>query len=224
MELLFGMDSRIPANFRLKNGYTLYDWVMRQNGFPAFWGRDLDGAYPATAEEVEYLHGKNCRVAWIIRDLNETAVSKTDGKVEAVKAIKAAKARGIPTFAGVALFAEIQPHWSVNHNWMISFAQELVRNGFVPGFIGNTDSSKNFNFDRQCSHYVQGTCGVREYGAIYWATEPKRDGEPQAWEPFCPSAMQPEDIHLWQCDSVWFDTLYANCSYLKDKKILQNLW
>lgn len=38
-----------------------------------------------------------------------------------------------------------------------------VLNG-IPGFIGNTDSSKNFNFDRQCSHYVQATHDVGEYG------------------------------------------------------------
>lgn len=32
-----------------------------------------------------------------------------------------------------------------------------LKNGYTPAFIGHTDSSKNFNFDRQCSHYVQAT-------------------------------------------------------------------
>ena len=41
MKNYFGVSSLTPANQKLKNGYTMFDWVMRQHTFPAFWGRVL---------------------------------------------------------------------------------------------------------------------------------------------------------------------------------------
>ncbi|MEE1027031.1 MAG: hypothetical protein U0L55_08510 [Acutalibacteraceae bacterium] len=67
--------------------------------------------------------------------------------------------------------------------WMISFAQVIFANGYVPGFIGNTDSSKNFNFDRQASHFVQATRDMDCFGAILAATEPKCESIPDYWNP-----------------------------------------
>ena len=43
MALIYGAESRIPANTPLTNGYNLYDWVMRKSCFPSFWGRTLTG-------------------------------------------------------------------------------------------------------------------------------------------------------------------------------------
>ena len=166
MANLFGVDSRIPSNTRLTNGYHLYDWVMRQNSFPVFWGRGLNGENPITKEEAVFLHDRHCKVALIIRNLSEAGISSSNGTQDALRAVEAAKAMEIPQNAGVALFAEIQPDWSVNHNWMISFAQTLTENGYRPGFIANTDSSNNFNFDRQCSHYVQATGDVEQYNGL----------------------------------------------------------
>ena len=95
----------------------------------------------------------------VIRDLTEAKVSSVNGTEDALKVVESAKELGVPQNAGSALFAEIRVEWSANHNWMISFAQTVVANGYIPAFIGNTDSSKNFNFDHQCSHYVQATKG-----------------------------------------------------------------
>ena len=43
MKTVFGVSSATPINKKLKNGYTMYDWVMRQKGFPAFCMRTLSG-------------------------------------------------------------------------------------------------------------------------------------------------------------------------------------
>ena len=123
-----------------------------------------------------------------------------------------------------AIFAEIKPEWSVNHNWMILFAQTLAAMGYVPGFIGNTDSSKNFNFDRQCSHYVKATEGVNQFGAVYCATEPKRKGMPKKWAPYCPSALEPEDIHLWASGKTTFCQFVVDDIYAQNEKVLANTW
>ncbi len=224
MKTVFGVNSIVRADTRLKNGYTMYDWVMRMKCFPAFWGRTLFGENVITREEMHFLKEKRCRVALIMRDLTEIEVSGIDGAPAAYRAIYAAKALGVPQNAAVCLFAEIKPTWSINHNWMIGFAKTLAENGFVPGFIGNTDSSQNFNFDRQCSHFVQATRATDGYGAIYCATEPKREGAPVKWMPYCPSALSREDIHLWECDTLKFDDLEVKITYMQNLKTLQHMW
>ena len=149
MSLIYGTDSAMPANTRLTNGYNLYEWVMRKSCFPSFWGRSLTGERRITAEEIEFLRSKRCKIALVIRDLNEQEICQNDGTHSAIKAVEAAKNAGVPQNKGIALFAYIPSEWSVNHNWMTSFAGNLLNNGYIPGFIGNTDSSKNFNFDRE---------------------------------------------------------------------------
>ena len=186
--------------------------------------RTLSGEDKITAEEIEFLKAKDCKIGLVIHDLTETKVSGVNGTEDALKAVESAKELGVPQNEGIALFAEIKPEWSVNHNWMISFAQTVSANGYVPAFIGNTDSSKNFNFDRQCSHYVQATKDEDYFGALFMATEPKLDGMPDEWAPYCPSALQPEDISLWSCGTTTFDFIQVEDVYAKDGKVLENMW
>ncbi|MBQ4065030.1 MAG: hypothetical protein IJD10_02905 [Clostridia bacterium] len=202
----------------------MYDWVKRQKCYPLFCMRTLCGKDKITAEEIEFLRTRDCKIGLVIRDLSEAKVSGVNGTDDALKAVATAKELCIPQNKGVALFAEIQSMWSVNHNWMISFAQTVCVSGYIPAFIGNTDSSKNFNFDRQCSHYVQATKEVNYFGALFMATEPKLDGMPEMWEPYCPSALEPEDIRLWSCGTTTFDLIQVDDVYAKDDKVLDTLW
>lgn len=224
MARIFGADSKQSASIKLTNGYDLYTWVMRQNCFPTFWGRSISGEGSLTVEELDFLRTKKCKVALIFDELTETGISVTDGTADAMRAIEAVEALGVPANEGYAIFARIASEWSVNHNWMLSFARTLHDHGFIPGFIGNTDSSVNFNFDRQCSHFVQATGGVEQYGAVYWATEPKTNCEPDAWAPYCPTALTPDQIHLWQNGKTVCGSVSANTSYARDESVLRYLW
>lgn len=224
MKTKFGVRSATPANKRLKNGYTLYDWVMRQKCFPDFWGRSISGADRLTEDELAFLRERGCKILLVMDELTEQGVSRMNGADDALRAVEVATALGVPQHQNIAIFADIKPDWSVNHNWMISFAQMLSANGYIPGFIGNTDSSKNFNFDRQCSHFVQATGNVGNYGAIYMATEPKLDVAPEVWEPFCPSALEPENMSLWVCGKTVFGSITTDDIYMKDEKTLEKLW
>ena len=220
MPLIYGADSIMPADTRLTNGYTLFDWVMRKSCFPSFWGRSLTGEGQVTASEIEFLRSKHCKVAFTIRDLAEPEISQNDGTHSAVRAIEAAKAMGIPQNKGIALFAYIPSDWSVNHNWMMGFASNLLNSGYVAGFIGNTDSSKNFNFDRQCSHYVQATRNADQLHAVYWSTEPKYDFDPDIWASYAPSELLPHDMHLWSYGTVDFHSVHATKVYARDSSVL----
>ncbi len=224
MKTIFGVNSATPINKKLKNGYTMYDWVMRQKGFPAFCLRTLCGEDKITAEEMGFLESKDCKIGLVIRDLTEAEVSGVSGTAAALRAAKAAKELGVLPNGVVIIFAEIKPEWSINHNWMISFAETLESNGYVPGFIGNTDSSKNFNFDRQCSHFVQATNDVNHFGAVFMASEPKRDEMPEEWAPYCPSALEREDMSFWCCGTTTFDYIQVEDVYAKDDKVLENMW
>lgn len=224
MNIIFGANSETPSDTRLTNGYTLFDWVMRKNCFPAFWGRTLLGKGKITAKELSFLRSKDCKIALIMRDLTEEKVSGGGGVRDAMRAIESAKAILVPQNEGIAVFAEFEPEWSVNHNWMISFARTLALYGYVPGFIGNTDSSKNFNFDRQCSHFVEGAGYAKCFGAVYCATEPKVSGMPEVWAPFSPSKLKPGDMHLWSCGKTAFAELEVENVYARDEKVLECMW
>lgn len=224
MKTIFGVSSATPIHKKLKNGYTMYDWVMRQKCFPAFCLRTLSGENQITAEEIAFLRARDCKIGLVIRDLTEAQVSGVNGTEEALKAVETAKELGVPQNKGIALFAEIRPEWSINHNWMGSFAHTVSANGYAPAFIGNTDSSKNFSFDRECSHYAQATRDVDYYGAVFMVTEPKRDSVPEEWTPYCPSALEPEDMHLWCCGTTTFDFQQVQDVYAKDDKVLEKLW
>lgn len=224
MRTIFGVSSATPINKKLKNGYTMYDWAKRQKCFPTFCMRTLSGEGKITADEIEFLKAKDCKIGLVIRDLTEAKVSGVSGTEDALKAVQSAKESGVPANSGIALFAEIKSEWSVNHNWMISFAQTVSANGYVPAFIGNTDSSRNFNFDRQCSHFIQATKDANYFGALFMATEPKLDSMPNEWVPYCPSALEPEDISLWSCGTTTFDFIQVEDVYAKDEKVLENMW
>ena len=223
MAMIFGADSTFPATTRLSNGYSLFQWVMRRD-VPRFWGRGFLGEDAIAQDEIDHLHEKGCKIALIVNDLTEIDVSTQNGTADAQRAADAAKALGVPANAGIALFADIHDDWSVNHNWMISFAHTLVDNGYVPGFIGNTDSSLNFSFDRDCSHFIEATEDVDHYGAIYGATQPKKEGNVTEWEPFCPSVLTPGEISLWRCGAAGVGDVSANETYMRDESILDHMW
>ena len=233
MAMIYGVDSTTPANTRLTNGYHLYDWVMRLSSVPAFWGRNVSGETHITAEEIEFLRERNCKIALLFNDLTEADVSVTCGTNDAVRLLEAVRALGVPAHKGIGLFAVIEPNWSVSHNWMLSFALEIFKNGYVAGFIGNTDSSKNHVYNRQCSHYAQaaeqGGCWSHlwkegNYSTVYWSTEPKPRGEPDEWNPYCPSALRQDQMSIWQNGTVTLGDVTANTNYTRDEAILRYMW
>ena len=47
---------------------------------------------------------------------------------------------------------------------------------------------------------------------------------PEKWEPYCPSALNPEDILLWVCGATAFDSVSAEDVYAADEKVLAKMW
>lgn len=222
MKTTFGVTTVKPSNTKLTNGYTLFDWVMRQKCFPAFWGRPISGENAITSDELAFLKEKNCKTMLVFDDFTEAEISSNDGQKLAIRAIDAAIKLGIPQNKGYAIFVVVPSDWSINHNWMISFAKYLDFHGFIPAFVGNTDSSKNFNFDRQSSHYIN-FMAEEPFVTIFAATEPKLNDMPSEWTPFCPSAIKPDDINLWVTNSFNFDEIEISEVYVNDQNLIDSM-
>lgn len=214
--MIFGVYSKEPACTKLTNGFTLFDWVVRKNCFPDFWGRSVTEVTP---EEIAFLKERDCKVALILDNLGiRNTASNKRGADDAVRALEATEKLGI---SDAAIIAYIPSDSFVNHNWMMRFAKCISDNGCVPGFIGNTDSSKNFNFDRQCGHYIEATVDQKHYGALYGASEPKLHHFPEKWEPYCPSVLKPDDMSLWICGEIFYDGYVVEEMYARDETILK---
>lgn len=221
----YGVKSTFSADRKLTNGYDFFHWVIRRRTVPTFWMRNLTGENSLTIDETMFLKENGCKIGLFLNELSERKVSSRDGTFEAMLAVEAAKALGVPRYAGIAIFAEIQSEWSINHNWMIGFAKLLCERGFVPGFIGNTDSSKNFIFDRECGHYIHATGDVNHYCAVYGATEPSAQALENGWTPFAPSDLSPEKIGLWCNDKkIVFRDMIAETIYARDEAVMNCFW
>ena len=219
MKPIFGAFSEMPASTRLSNGFTLFDWVMRKNRFPAFWFRGMTGENGLSEDEIRFLRSKNCKVIPVISDLTEAETASAKGEASGARAVREAEELGICT--GTPVFAYIRDGMCVNHNWMIRFARVLKSNGYTPGFMGNTDSSFDPVFDRQASHFVEATVNVNGYDALFAATEPKAVGEPDMWVPFCPSVMDYEDMDFWMTGEIRFKDICVNEVYARENNILK---
>ena len=89
-KIIFGVSSTESANKYLTNGYTVYDWVVRQKCFPSFWGRKILGDNVVTKKEIEFLKERNCKLKLIVGDLTEKSVSSSNGYEDASRSIAAA--------------------------------------------------------------------------------------------------------------------------------------
>ncbi len=200
--LLFGVDSRTPSDNILQNNLTEFEWASRNKLYPNFWGRNLTGENALTREEIEFLHGKGCKIAAIYTD-KESKQTEEQGRILAKKIDVTAYELGIPE--GTAIFLEIGEEETVTRDFMKGFADGLVTEGFTPGFKANTDAK--FEFDREFSRGLQTDKKIFEK-CIVWAEAPSLKEydrvttthliHPDNWTPFAPSGITRQDIAVWQ--------------------------
>lgn len=218
-KFIFGAKSDVPADTRLSNGYTLFDWAVRQNCFPAFWGRSVSGKDSVTKEEIDFLSARDCGLLMIFNDYSLAELAKNDGRSSAKRVIESVANLGIKGNGKHSVFVEIKEGTYINHNWMLSFAKGLEASGYSTGFIGNTDSSENFNFDSEYSHFI-----VAGGEAFCAATRPQTDEHVYKWIPFAPSAISQDEIILWQNGHKNFKDISYETVYAKDETVLSCIY
>ena len=229
--LLFGADTHFSADDILQNNLTEFEWIARNKLYPNFLGRNIAGENCLTKEEIEFIHGKGCKIAAIYGDDSEK-LTEEQGKILARKIDIIALELGI--YAGTAIFLEIKENETVTREFMLGFATDLIKAGFTPGFKANTDAA--FDFDREFSRGMQTDKEVFSQ-CIIWAVAPSLKEydrvttthliHPDLWTPFAPSGITRKDIAIWQygknChpinDDAGIETTF-NVDLVKDENII----
>ena len=200
--LLFGVDSKIPANDLLQNNLEEFDWVVRNKISPNFYGRYLTGEDRLTKDEIKFLHRKGCKIAVIYAD-NCEKQTEEQGMILGKKIDICALELGIPE--GTVIFIEIGENEKVTCDFMRGFATTLMVEGFTPGFKANTDAK--FSFDREFSKGMQTDKDIFKK-CLIWAVAPtlkEYNGittshliHPDNWIPYAPSSLTRPEIAIWQ--------------------------
>ena len=212
--LLFGVDSKHPANDLLQSNIDHFEWIVRNKIYPNFCARYITGENALTKEEIKFLHGKGCKIATIYVH-NSEKKTEEQGIILAKKVDIRALELGIPE--GTAIFLEIGENESVSRDFMRGFAKALMTEGFTPGFKANTDAK--FGFDREFSRGMQTDKDIFKK-CLIWAVSPiveEYDGittshliHPDNWMPYAPSGITRSEIAIWQygknCHPIEDDT------------------
>lgn len=117
-----------------------YQCVVDTFGKPGFWGRYLTGRDavddPISLDEVTFLHSKGIKVLLVYNEFKK-ALGKDEGVQIAQKATSRAKELKLPL--GKVIFADIEPDFSIDADWIIGWACTVVKEGYKPGIYGSPE-------------------------------------------------------------------------------------
>lgn len=137
-EIVWGVDSAdLVTN-------ELFSCVRKNFGQPKVWGRylgDKEGVSTGlTAEEVEQLHSNNIKILVIWNHFTK-ATGYANGQREAQEAIVKAQELGIPQ--STALFADIEPNYPVDSEFIKGWVETISSSGYKPGIYGIFQADKD---------------------------------------------------------------------------------
>jgi len=108
--------------------------VKEHFGFPAFVGRYLETkegvSHGITREEAAFLHEQGVKILPIYNHFTD-ATTYERGVAEAEQAIRLAGEAGIPE--GVAIFADVEPDYPVDAEFLRGWTETMLDSPYVPG-------------------------------------------------------------------------------------------
>lgn len=112
-------------------------------GSPDIWGRYLGNkegvSQGLTADEIELLHSNEIKILLIWNHF-EDATGFENGKAQAEAAIQMAQDMGVPE--GVAIFADIEPDYPVDSEFIRGWYETMNESPYPPGIYGVFDSEQ----------------------------------------------------------------------------------
>lgn len=130
-EIIWGVDS---ASYTTEE---FYGCVQANFGEPEIWGRyleDKDGvSYGLTTEEVQLLHSEGVSILVIYNHFTD-GTTYEKGVAEAEQAIAYAEALGVPE--GVALFANVEPEYPIDANFILGWYDTIEPSIYHPAIYG----------------------------------------------------------------------------------------
>ena len=193
----FGVDTETNVNELLQNNLTLFDWIRKNQGFPYFVGRRINGENALTKDELNYIRDNGSITIPLFKPITEMS-----GKDNARIAI--AILEELKMDKGISIYVELETN-NVTEEFLQDFANTILADGYVPGFYVDTDSC--YNFDRHYSRAYQANEKLMKQCKI-WAISPEMEEffetknghneKPDFWGPFAPSCITKEQISFWQ--------------------------
>ncbi|CAM3830198.1 glycoside hydrolase domain-containing protein [Marinicrinis lubricantis] len=176
---------------------SFYRCVEQSFGKPAVAGRYLgtkDGvSHGMTAEEVQLLHGKDIKILLIHNHFND-ARGYRNGKDEAREAIENAQKLGVPE--GIALFADIEPDYPVDADFIRGWVEAISPSPYEPGIYG--DFSQGSPILSAYNGAVNANPKIGEI-TILWAYQPQVGVTTQKSAPdYAPEVPQQSNGWIWQ--------------------------
>lgn len=137
-EVVWGVDSASLTSS------DMLSCVKENFGSPEVWGRYLgekEGVSAGiTPEEVELLHSNDIKILVIWNHFTD-ATGYENGVEQAEQAIQEAKDLGIPE--GVAIFADIEPNYPVDSEFIRGWYEVVSDSEYVPGIYGIFDPERD---------------------------------------------------------------------------------
>ncbi len=188
---IWGVDSANPVN------EELYDCVRNKFGLPKYWGRHLtkhhDGSSGLTKEELSFIRGKGIKVLPIFTVISDT-LGYEAGRVSARNAVFHARRLGIPK--NTAIFANIEPLFQVDAQWIIGWVETLLPSGYRSGFYQYPVKGE---FSQAYCQAVKENNDVAA-NAILWSAEPDSgttsERKAPRYNPITPNCKA--NVWVWQ--------------------------
>lgn len=148
----------------------LFQCVVDQYGKPEVWGRylgDREGvSFGLDAAEIDFLHENNIQILVIYNHVND-ARGYEEGVSHANQAIQLAENVEVPE--GVAIFADIEPDYPVDHAFIEGWYDTLIASGYTPGIYGvfHQESDLMLAFEAQDTDIQE--------GIVVWTAYPQAE-------------------------------------------------
>ncbi|WP_246050077.1 glycoside hydrolase domain-containing protein [Aquibacillus sediminis] len=187
-QIVWGVDSASYTD------QSMYECVKENFGQPSVWGRYLgtkeDVSIGLDQAEVELLHENDVRILVIYNHFND-ARGYERGIEEAERAINMASELGIPN--GVGLFADIEPSYPVDHEFIQGWYDTIESSNYQVGLYGVFDEGSEL-----VSAY-NATNQEAQENTVVWTAYPQKEITTKENAPsYAPQGPDASLLYGWQ--------------------------
>jgi hypothetical protein len=177
---------------------SFYNCVEKNYGAPAVVGRYLetkeDVSFGLTKDEVSFLHDKGVKLLLIYNHFTE-AIGHKNGVAEAKTAISFAQELGVTN--GVYLFADIEPTYPVDAEFIRGWVETLSPSPYQPGIYGIFE--KDSKLSKAYLGAISINSNIKSKTAIWGSQNPlegiTRKEDAPAFKPKAPEFVE---VLIWQ--------------------------
>lgn len=175
----------------------LFQCVMRNFGYPRFWGRYLVRvpgiSEGLTKQEISFIRSKGVKLLPIYNSFQE-AKGYVQGRAAANNAVFYARELEIPK--GIPLFANVEQFFQIDDEWIQGWTEALVTSGYTSGIYNDPVVG---SFNKAFCNAVKENEKVKILN-ILWSAQPELEPSgpqnPPTYKPMAPDCGG--NVWAWQ--------------------------